>query len=90
MYEALIVIFNYFVQSLCNTSFYLTFEFSASMFSSRFINRKKHLLSDSLSVFQTLISASDVLMFNIKKFDDDNDDENATFVNNFVKALIIA
>ena len=63
------------------------------MSSSYFINRKKHLFSDFLNVeeiSQALISASNVFMFNIKKFDDDNDDENATFVNNFVKAFIIA
>ena len=60
------------------------------MFLSRFINWKKHLLLNSLNVFQVLISASDILMFNIKEFDDDNDDENATFINNFVKTFIIA
>ena len=40
-------------------------------------------------VFQALIAASDVFISNIEEFDDDNDNENAIFVNNFVKALII-
>ena len=64
------------------------------MFSPRLINRKKHLDLNSFNIdefsSQTIIFSFNIVIINIKNFNDDNDDDETTFVNNFVNFFIIA
>ena len=63
------------------------------MFLFRFINRKKHLDLSFFNIdefsFQVVIFLFNIVMINIKDFNDDNNDNETTFVSNFVNSFVM-
>ena len=92
--QNLLLINWYNIDSLHKFYYYLFLSACVNMFLSCFINRKKYFdLSFSnidKSSSQAIVFSFNVVMTNIENFDDDDNDNETTFISNFISLFIIA